>query len=48
VCRWDANTLEASIGNVTFPVNLKLHASFKADGKDQAFDFTFAAYSREP
>ncbi len=44
----DGNTMEASIADMALPLNVKLHVSFRVDGKDQAFDFTFAAYSREP
>ena len=42
------NTLEVPIARGRLPLNLKLHMKFKADGKEQAFDFTFTAYSREP
>lgn len=41
-------TMEALIGGMVLPVNLKLHVQFTGDGKDQAFDFTFPAYSKEP
>jgi Cu/Ag efflux protein CusF len=43
----DHNTLEVPI-SAPMPLNLKLHMQFAADGKDQAFDFTFPAYSKEP
>jgi hypothetical protein len=44
----DRNMMEAPLGNATFPLNLKLHVKFKADDRDQVFDFSFAAYSKEP
>jgi Cu/Ag efflux protein CusF len=44
----DRNTMEARVADARLPINLKLHLTFKAGDKDQAFDFTFAAYSTEP
>ncbi len=44
----DRNTLEMPVPDIVFPVNLKLHVKFKPDDVDQAFDFTFTAYSKEP
>ena len=44
----DGNTMEATIADAKLPLNVKLHVKFKADDKDQAFDFTFATYSKEP
>jgi hypothetical protein len=41
--------MEASIPDTTFPVNVKLHVKFKKDdATDQAFEFTFPAYSKQP
>jgi Cu/Ag efflux protein CusF len=44
----DGNTLEVPIANATLPLNLKLLMKFKPDDKEQGFDFTFPAYSKEP
>jgi Cu/Ag efflux protein CusF len=44
----DNSTLEARIADVTFPLHLTLRLKFRADGKEQLFDFTFLAYSKEP
>ena len=44
----DGNTMAASIGELAFPVNLKLHVAFKQGTPEQAFDFTFPAFSKEP
>lgn len=40
-------TLEASIGKAGFPVVLHAHVKFEPDGKDNLFDFTFPAYSKD-
>jgi Cu/Ag efflux protein CusF len=44
----DKNTLETRIADARLPFNAKLYVKFKADDKEQAFDFTFTAYSKEP
>jgi Cu/Ag efflux protein CusF len=44
----DGNTLEVAISETTFPVNLKLLVRFNDGDPEQAFDFTFAGYSKEP
>jgi Cu/Ag efflux protein CusF len=44
----DRNTLEVSIPEVQLPLSVKLRIKFTPDGKEQAFDFTFPSYSREP
>jgi Cu/Ag efflux protein CusF len=44
----DGNVMEASLGDARFPVAVKLHVKFAPEDKDQVFDFTFAAYSKEP
>ena len=44
----DKNTLETRIADARLPFNAKLYVKFKADDKEQAFDFTFASYSKEP
>ena len=45
----DGNTLEVAIADAAFPINLKLHVKFKnSDAREQTFDFTFPAYSKEP
>jgi Cu/Ag efflux protein CusF len=43
----DQNVMEVAFADATLPINLKLHVKFKPDDKDQAFDFTFTAYSKE-
>jgi hypothetical protein len=44
----DRNMMQLSIADAKVPLNLRLHVKFKADDNDQVFDFTFAAYSKEP
>jgi hypothetical protein len=44
----DGNVMEANMAAATLPITLKLHVKFGPDVKDQAFDFTFGAYSKEP
>ena len=44
----DDSTLDARMADAKLPVNIKLDVTFKAGDKPQAFDFTFAAYSKEP
>jgi hypothetical protein len=43
----DRSTLEAPMPGATLPLSVKLHVTFKPGDADQAFDFTFAAYSKE-
>ena len=43
----DPSTLEACITGAALPLNLKLRVAFKAGDAGQAFDFTFAAYSKD-
>lgn len=43
-----SDTLEAAVRGVVPPVRFKLRVKFNAPDKDQVFDFTFPAYSREP
>ena len=40
--------LQAQIGKLPFPVEMWAKVTFAAGGKDNRFDFTFAAYSKEP
>jgi Cu/Ag efflux protein CusF len=44
----DQNMMEASLGEEMFPFNAKVRVKFKPDDKDQAFDFTFLTYSKDP
>ena len=44
----DGNVMEASLGPAPLPITLKLHVKFRPEDKDQAFDFTFPAFSKEP
>jgi Cu/Ag efflux protein CusF len=44
----DHSTLEARIPGATLPFNLKAFVKFRPNDKEQVFDFTFKAYSREP
>ncbi|MGC4080790.1 MAG: copper-binding protein [Vicinamibacterales bacterium] len=45
----DGSTLEAQIPGTALPANVSLSIKFKAtDPKEQVFDFTFPAFSREP
>ena len=40
--------LQATIGKLPLPVEMYAKVKFTPDGKDNRFDFTFAAYSKEP
>jgi hypothetical protein len=40
--------MEVSLGDAKLPLNVKLHVKFRPEDNDQLFDFTFAAYSKEP
>jgi heavy metal-binding protein len=40
--------LQASIGKVPLPAEMWANVKFAPDGKDNRFDFTFPAYSKEP
>ncbi len=42
-----AGALEVPIAGATVPLNLKLHIAFTPGGAPQAFDFTFAGYSKD-
>jgi Cu/Ag efflux protein CusF len=42
------HTMEAPISGARLPVHLKLRMQFKPADKEQVFDFTFTAYSKEP
>jgi hypothetical protein len=44
----DRNTLETRIADLKMPLNLKLYVKFRAGDKEQAFDFMFTGYSKEP
>jgi hypothetical protein len=41
-------TLEAKLPATKFPFNVKVYLKFSANDKEQAFDFTFKNYSKEP
>ena len=40
--------LQATIGKLPLPAEMYAKVKFTPDGKDNRFDFTFAAYSKEP
>lgn len=40
--------LDARIAGATLPLNLKLRMAFNANEREQAFDFTFSTFSKEP
>lgn len=44
----DRNTLEAHVGTSSLPMNVELRLTFTPGDKEQVFDFTFPAYSKEP
>ena len=41
-------SLQAAIGKVPLPAEMYANVTFTAGGKDNRFDFTFPAYSKEP
>jgi hypothetical protein len=41
-------SLQATIGKLPLPAEMYAKVKFTPDGKDNRFDFTFAAYSKEP
>lgn len=43
-----AATLEAPFPGTPLPFNVKVYVSFKPGDREQVFDFTFAAFSKEP
>jgi Cu/Ag efflux protein CusF len=46
--RADGSTMEASIVREQWPLLVQLRVRFKAEDREQAFDFTFPDYSKEP
>jgi hypothetical protein len=44
----DHSTMEATISQAAFPLNVKAFVRFKPNDREQVFDFTFKDYSREP